>query len=85
MNKTEERTFLELLWEMPDHRKGNAIQHNLGDILTIEILSLLYHGDTFTGMQLFGETHEEELRHIWSCLMEYPHMMCFGMHSAVWT
>ena len=69
MNKAEERTFLELLSEMPDHRKGNAIQHNLGDILTIGILSLMCHGDTFTGMQLFGETHEEELR----AYLELPH------------
>jgi len=62
MNTRETKTFLELLSEMPEHRKGNAIRHKLGDILTIGILCILCNGETFTGMELFGETHEEELR-----------------------
>lgn len=61
MNTTEKKTLLELLAEIPDHRKGNAIKHSLTDVLTIGILAILCNADTFVGMQLFGETHYNEL------------------------
>lgn len=69
MNKSEEKTLLELLGELPDHRVGNAIRHQLKDIIAIGILSILCNANTFVGMQLFGETHEKELREV----LELPH------------
>lgn len=69
MNKSETQTLLELLSELPDHRVGNAIKHNLTDILAIGILAILCNANTFVGMQLFGETHEQELRE----LLDLPH------------
>ena len=69
MNATERKTLLELLAEIPDHRKGNAIKHNLSDILTTGILAIMCNADTFTGMQLFGETHKDALSEI----LELPH------------
>ena len=69
MNATERKTLLELLAEIPDHRKGNTIKHNLSDILTTGILAIMCNADTFTGMQLFGETHKDALSEI----LELPH------------
>ncbi len=69
MNKSEEKTLLELLGELPDHRMGNAIRHQLKDIMAIRILAILCNANTFVGMQLFGETHEKELREV----LELPH------------
>lgn len=68
MNRSENKTLLELLSELPDHRVGNAIKHNLTDIVAIGILAILCNANTFVGMQLFGETHEQELRE----LLELP-------------
>lgn len=59
MNK---KTLLEVLEEVPDYRKGNAIRHQLKDILMIGLLCVICNGDTFTDMELFGQTHEEILR-----------------------
>ncbi len=67
-NKSETQTLLELLSELSDHRVENAIKHNLVDILAIGILAILCNANTFVGMQLFGETHEQELR----ALLELP-------------
>ena len=69
MNKSEQKTLLELLEELPDHRAGNAIRHQLKDIIAIGILAILCNANTFVGMQLFGETHEKELREV----LELPH------------
>lgn len=69
MNKSESKTLLELMGELPDHRVGNAIRHNLVDIVAIGILAILCNANTFVGMHLFGETHEAELRE----LLELPH------------
>lgn len=69
MNKVENQTLMELLAEMPDHRTGNAIRHKLEDIVSIGLLAILCNANTFTGMQLFGETHEQALREI----LELPH------------
>ena len=57
-----ERSIVEILSEVPDYRKGNAIRHNLEDILTIGLLSSICNGNTFSDMSLFGETHEKELK-----------------------
>ena len=60
---TNKKAFIELLTEeITDHRIGNAVRHNLTDILLIGILCVICNGDTFTDMELFGKTHEEELR-----------------------
>ena len=64
MNKAETKTFLELLAEIPDYRKGNAIKYDLSEILLIGIMAILCGADTYTGMQLWGETHIAELRKI---------------------
>lgn len=48
---------------------GNAIRHQLKDIVAIGILAILCNANTFVGMRLFGETHEKELREV----LELPH------------
>lgn len=62
LTKEETRTFLELLAEIPDYRKGNAIKYKLDEILFVGIFAILCGANTYTGMALFGETHEEALR-----------------------
>lgn len=57
----KKQELIELLKEMPDNRKGNAIKHNLSDILMIGILCIICSGETFTDMQIFGETHQHIL------------------------
>lgn len=78
MNKAETKTLLDLLSEMPDHRIGNAIRHKLSDIVAIGILAILCNADTFTGMQLFGEMHEDELRQILELPNGIPSHDVFG-------
>ena len=69
MNKTETKLFLDILAEIPDHRQGNAVRHNLSEILTITILGILCNANTLTGLERFGKTHEEALRKF----MELPY------------
>jgi predicted transposase YbfD/YdcC len=57
-----ERSIIEILTEIPDYRKGNAIRHKLEDILSIGLLSTICNGNTFSDMALFGDTHEKELK-----------------------
>lgn len=64
MNKTEQKTLMELLAEIPDERKGNALKHILSEVIAIGILCIMCNGMTFTAMELFGRTHEKELREI---------------------
>lgn len=64
-----EKSIVEILMEVPDYRKGNGIRHNLEDILTIGLFSAICNGNTFTDMELFGETHEEILKDY----LELPH------------
>lgn len=78
MNKSEQKTLLELLSELPDHRKGNAVRHRLTDILAIGLLAILCNADTFVGMQLFGQTHEKELREILALPHGIPSHDVFG-------
>lgn len=67
---TNKKAFVELLdEEISDHRTGNAVRHKLQDIMMIGILCIICNGDTFTDMELFGKTHEEELRKY----LELPH------------
>lgn len=48
--------------EMEDFRGGNAVQHNLWDVMIIGLLCILCNGETFVDMQIFGETHLDLLR-----------------------
>lgn len=66
MNK---KTLLEMLEEVPDCRSGNAIRHQFKDILMIGLLCVICNGDTFTDMELFGQTHEDILRQF----LDLPH------------
>jgi predicted transposase YbfD/YdcC len=63
------KTILELLSEVEDFRIGNAIKHNLTDILMIGLLTIICNGNTFADMFLFGKTHEKELKEF----LELPH------------
>lgn len=47
---------------IPDYRKGNAIRHNLEDILMIALLASICNNDTFYEMELFGKHHEKEFK-----------------------
>ena len=62
MTKAETKTFLELLEEVPEHRKGNAIRYSLRDVLFLAIFAILCGAETYTGMQVFSELHINELR-----------------------
>lgn len=78
MTKVEKQTLLEFLEELPDHRTGNAIRHKLSDVLSIGLLAILCNANTFTGMQLFGETHEQDLREILELPYGIPSHDVFG-------
>ena len=54
--------ILEIMREIPDPRKGNAILHKLDEILTIAILAIICDYTQFTEMELFGNEQEEWLR-----------------------
>lgn len=41
LTKAERKTFLELLEEVKDHRKDNAVRYKLQDILFVGIVSIL--------------------------------------------
>ena len=62
LTKAETKTFLELLAEVPDHRKGNAIRYSLRDVLFLAIFAILCGAETYTGMQTFSELHINDLR-----------------------
>ena len=62
LTKEESKTFIELLEEVPEYRKGNAIRYPLSEILFLGIFAILCGANTYTGMALFGEIHKEELR-----------------------
>ena len=62
MTKEEQKTFLELLAEIPEFRKGNAIKYSLRDVLFLAIFAILCGANTYTGMQTFSELHIKELR-----------------------
>ena len=57
-----ETTILEKLYKVPDYRVGNAIRHELSDVLMIAILTFLSNGDGYAAMYIFGKTHEQELK-----------------------
>lgn len=48
-----DQTFLELLREIQDFRKGNAIQYRLQDILLTGTLAIICNMDTYTEMEMF--------------------------------
>ena len=52
MNKTQKITLYDLLDEVEEPRRGNAIKHNLKDIIFIGLLSTICNADDFTGMQI---------------------------------
>lgn len=62
LTKEETKTFLELLAEVPEYRKGNAIKYKLEDILFLGIFAILCGANSYTGMALFSELHREELK-----------------------
>ncbi len=62
MTKAEKKTFLALLEEVPEYRKGNAIKYSLRDVLFLAIFAILCGAETYTGMQVFSELHINELR-----------------------
>lgn len=62
MTKAETKTLIQLLAEIPEHRKGNAIKYALKDVLFLGIFAILCGAETYTGMQTFSELHLEELR-----------------------
>jgi len=78
MNKSEQRTLLELLGELRDHRVENAIRHQLKDIIAKGNLSILCNANTFVGIQLFGENHEKELRKVLEMPNGIPSHDVFG-------
>ncbi|MDK2991784.1 MAG: hypothetical protein PWP48_1017, partial [Clostridiales bacterium] len=78
MNQDEQRTLIELLEEIPDPRRGNRIQHNLKDIILIGIMSIVCGANSFTGMEIWGQTHEELLRQFLELPYGIPSHDTFG-------
>ena len=62
LSKAETKTLLQLLEEVPDHRKGNAIKYSLRDVLFLGIFAILCGAETYTEMSTFAELHLDELR-----------------------
>lgn len=62
LTKAETKTFMELLAEVPEHRKGNAIKYSLRDVLFLATFSILCGADSYTGMHTFSQLHINELR-----------------------
>ena len=62
MTKAETKTLLELLAEVPEHRKGNAVKYALRDVLFLGIFAILCGAETYTGMHAYAKLHLEELR-----------------------
>lgn len=51
----EKQKLMEILSEeLTDFRGGNAIQHDLGDILIIGLLCILCNGNTFVDMEILA-------------------------------
>ena len=56
------RGLIEILGDVEDPRHGNAIRHNLVEILAIALLASLCDCTHYTEMELFGIEREEWLR-----------------------
>lgn len=78
MNKAETKLFIEILSEIPDYRRGNAVRHNLNEVLAITILGILCNANTLTGLERFGKTHEKELRAYFELPYGIPSHDTFG-------
>lgn len=55
------QTFLELLAEIEDFRKGNSIQYRLQDILLVSVLAVICTMDTHTEMAMFADHQRKYL------------------------
>ena len=55
------QTFLELLAEIEDFRKGNAIHYRLQDILLVSALAVICNMDTYTEMAMFADHQKKYL------------------------
>ena len=56
------RSLVEIVGDIEDPRRGNAIRHNLVEVLTIALLAAICDYTRFTEMELFGLEREEWLR-----------------------
>ena len=64
-----ETTIQSVFNEVPDYRKGNAIRHNLSDVLMIGLLTIICNGNDYASMYVFGKHHEPLLK----TFLELPH------------
>lgn len=74
----KKQTLDEILEEIEEPRRGNAIKHILKDILMIGILSIVCTADTFTGMEIFAQIHEKVLREFLELPYGIPSHDTFG-------
>jgi len=56
------KSIIEIFESLPEPRRGNAIRHNLIDVITIGILSIICGYDDYTEMELFGQMKRDWLR-----------------------
>ena len=54
--------IIEIFDQVPDPRKGNAIRHNLSEILVIAVLAILCGMEYFTEFELFAREQENWLK-----------------------
>lgn len=64
--------------ELEDFRGGNAVQHNLSEILIIGLLCILCNGSTFVDMEMFGNIHKDLLAQFLSPEHGIPSHDTFG-------
>jgi hypothetical protein len=53
--------IVSLFRKIPDPRKGNAIEHDLSEVLIIAILAIICGAQWFTQMEIFGREKRDWL------------------------
>ena len=73
LTKEEQKTLLELLAEIPEFRKGNAIKYSLRDVLFLVIIAVLRSlltPHSFLSLLILSEVYSSTCRHrVFSCFL----------------
>ena len=72
------QSFLEVLEEIEDPRRGNAIKYRLQDIILTGVLAIISNMDDYTEMAIFAEHQQEYLEKICDFSQGTPSHDTFG-------
>ena len=72
------QSFLEVLEEIEDPRRGNAIKYRLQDIILTGVLAIICNMDDYTEMAMFAEHKREYLEKICALSQGTPSHDTFG-------